>query len=155
MGFFDALSKMAQGKPVYGDQSEPTAAASVPVVNSGRKVIPQVALSHDKTHFNGNSIMVTVVVTNRSEVEIELDYINMIGQKTRLDRRLQPGEGHEARVYNGPVPTNDSAHRANLVYKTVQGGDYFQANFQIEYNRESNGTFSVEDFHPDGPVRDI
>jgi hypothetical protein len=173
MGLWNFISKMAQGKPVFeepahepkSDQAgwteettQPTQSPVNPspfVDDKGRKIIPQITIEHCKSHINGNHMDVTAWLTNASEFEVELDKMVMIDAKAELDRRLQPNEGHEVTLYRGKLQTSDHAHKAKLYYKIVQNGDYFCADFMIEYNRESNGTFVVEEFHPEHIVHDV
>jgi hypothetical protein len=173
MGLWSFISKMAQGKPVFeepvhepkADQAgwaeettQPAQSAVDPspfVDEKGRKIIPQITIERCKSHINGNHMDVTAWLTNTSEFEVELDKMEMIDAKTELDRRLRPHEGHEVTLYRGALRTNDQAHKAKLYYKIVQNGDYFCADFMIEYNRESNGMFTVEEFHPDNIIHDV
>lgn len=165
MGFFANLGKIIQGKPVYtADNASKSSSRTFdiyaargeksPVDEQGNKVIPNVTLEHCKTHFMGKNIQVTAWVQNNSDFEIELDRILMLRKKIKLDRHMHPGEGHEVKLYRGPILTHDNDTRAKLEYKLVDGGDYFCADFQIEFNRERDNEFSVEQFHPER-IRDI
>ncbi len=166
MGFWSGLVKIAQGKPVFetpgeqdDDRQQATAKADVSTataVNSaGYKIIPEVSLEHCESHLNGDQMDVTVWVTNRSSVQIELDKVVILGLTTELDRILAPGEARELRFYRGKVPTNDDYHTANLYYKQMGSGDYFCADFTIEYDYDSQGFYEVEELHPVHPVRDV
>ncbi len=169
MGFWNGLVKIAQGKPVFdtqnqqsgaGQQTSPTttpkSSDAVTAVNSaGYKIIPEVTIEHCETHLNGNEMEVTVWATNTSSVEIELDKIVMLGVTLQLDRFLGPGQAHQLRLYKGKVPTNDSYHTANLYYKQVKSGDYFCADFRLEYDYDPKGLYKVEEFHPIRPVKDV
>lgn len=168
MGFWSGLIKMAQGRPVFGTpeeqggvkQSEIPAtkseASTVTAVNSdGHKIIPEVSFEHCQSHVSGDQMEVTVWVTNRSSVRIELDKIVMLGLTTELDRILAPGEARELRFYKGKVPTNDSYDTANLYYKQTSSGDYFCADFTIEYDYDPQGFYKVEEFHHVHPIRDV
>ena len=94
-------------------------------------------------------------MTNESPFEVEVQAMTMLDTKTVIGRRLSPQDGHEVMLYRGNVPINDHAHKAQLYYKIVQNGDSFCADFMIEFNRESNGTFTVEQLHPDHIVHDV
>lgn len=178
MGLWNFISKMAQGKPIFeepaqqeqgergwadksdqpGWKPEPAQPAANPspfIDDKGRKILPIITIERCKSHVNGQYIDVTAWLTNASELEIELDRMVMIDAKTEIDRRLRPQEGHEVTLYRGRLPRDDRAHKAQLYYKIVQNGDYFCADFMIEYNRESNGTFTVEEFHPDNIIHDV
>lgn len=177
MGFFDGLGRMFKGEPIFIDESkkdgqsndnddpwrqdDPTPegqavpAKSLLVDAKGRKVIPTIRLDHCKSYVNGSTMTVTAWATNTGDVEVELDKIEMLGVRYELDRFLNPGKAHEVTIYKGPAPTDESYHEAILHYKIVKNGDYFAAEFMIEYNRESNGVYIVEELHPESVIRDI
>lgn len=164
MGFFDGLGRMIRGEPIFTDTSkgdERTAREDAPVEKSlliderGRKIIPEIRLEHCKSHISGDDMTVTVWATNMSTAEVELDRVEMLGVRRGIDRFLKPQEGHEIRLYEGRIPTSDVNHKAILQYKIVENGDYFAAEFMIEYNFESDGRYSVEELHPEPTIRDI
>lgn len=166
MGFFKALGKMIQGKPVFevsGDakdnfatdkrvvSSQPPPAVVLPPdpVEEKPTVIPTFALQHCQTHINGDDIDVTVWATNTSDVDIEIDKCVILDTKTEIDRRLSPGQAHEITLYRGPIPTTNLAHKANIFYKSIRANEYFRVDFSVEYNHESDGTYTVEELHPE------
>ena len=167
MGFWKVMSNMAQGKPAFEvpddskeqsqavtDQNKPSTPPTTAA--NGQKIIPQLSLEHCKPHVHGSTMLVTAWITNTSEVEIELDKVTMLGQKIEIDRRLTPQQSHEIQLYKGQIPTNDSSHKANIYYKTFRDGDYFCADYMIEYSYEDDGTYVVEYLHPENyGVRDI
>jgi len=172
MGFFDALSKMVQGKPVFEDNGsegnddewgdskksdtpqQPQPTNRTPVDDRGYKIIPIVALTHCHSSIHGDSMHTTVEASNMSEHEIELDKIIIDGTRREIDRRLAPKQSHEIVVYEGKL--GDSEHKkAQLIYKLVSSGDYFRADFMVEYNREDDRRYSIEEFHPEHSIRDI
>lgn len=171
MGLWDFVKKMATGKPVFEVDSSrqqddhagwvehvttPEAEVSPYVDDKGNKIIPLMTIEHCKSHLDGQHLQVTAWLTNRSSFEVELDKIVMLDTKMELDRRLSPQQGHEVILYRGAVPTHDHAHKAQLYYKIVENGDYFCADFSIEYNLESDGRFTVEELHPErGMIHDV
>lgn len=171
MGMWNFVKKMATGKPVFEatpNQHEaehagwvehvtvPAANTSPYVDEKGKKVIPVIAIEHCKSHVDGLNLHLTAWVTNHSPFEVELDKIVMLDTKTELDRRLTPQQGHEVILYHGAMPTHDRAHKAQLYYKILENGDYFCADFSIEYNLESDGRFTVEELHPErGMIHDV
>ncbi len=165
MGFWNGLVKVAQGKPVFeaaeesekvGEQvSSVTKTASSGANPTGNKIIPEVQIEHCKSHTNGTDMEVTVWITNQSAVEIELDKIIMLGTTTEIDRILAPNEGREIRLYKGQVAKSDDNEMARLQYKQRDNGDYFQADFTIEFNYTSQGFYEVEEMHPVKQIRDI
>ncbi len=165
MGFWDGLVKAAQGKPVFevpesnGQKEQVTGQSSKPAVlkndDNAKKIIPQIQLDHCKSRINGSEIEVIVWATNRSSVVIELDKITMLGATTELDRILSPNEGHEIRIFKGKVPTTDDDETARLQYKQIDNGDYFRADFILEFNYNSQNFYEIEDIRPILPVNDI
>jgi hypothetical protein len=170
MGMWDFVKKMATGKPIFEEppreqasdragwveeSSQPAESPSPFLDEHGRKIVPEVRVERCKSHLNGAHMEVTAWLTNVSSFEIELDKMIVRGMRTELDRRLRPNEGHEVTVYKGQQPMDDHDHKAQLYYKIVENGDYFCADFMIEYNRESSGMFTIEEFHPDHIVHDV
>lgn len=170
MGLWNFMTKMVQGKPVFeapprtqedqqvGSEGQPAGGMVNPspfVDQGGKKILPHIRIEHCKSHLNGDHMEVTAWLTNESEFEVELDRITLLDARTVIGRRLRPHEGHEATLYRGPQPTSDHNHKASLTYKIVQNGDYFSADFMVEYNRESNGAFTVEEFHSEHIIHDV
>lgn len=166
MGFLDGIRRMIQGKPVFEDpaNTDPavqnrdqfdTSVASSPLQSARAqppqqvKVTPTFDLQHCETHIDGNIMTVTIWVTNTSAVDIEIDKCVILDTKTEIDRRLSPGQAHEAVFYKGPVPTTDHAHKANIFYKSIRANEYFRVDFMVEYNRQPDGSYIVEDLHPE------
>ncbi len=122
----------------------------------GKKIIPEVEVTRCQTHVSGDHCEVWAHIENKSEVEIELDKITMIGGKKELDYRLTPGNEREFCVFTGPIPHDNYAREAQLYYKIVENGDYFCARHMVEYVYESdNGTYLVEELRLMHPIRDI
>ncbi len=165
MGFFNGFMKVLQGKPVFevpdskqgneGVASSAAASQGTTTAQSGAKSIPKVEFDHCKSHIDGSEMEVTVWATNTSAVEIELDKITMLGKTTELDRILMPNQGYEATLYKGEVAKNSDNEMAHLQYKQRKNGDYFRADFIIEFNYDAKGFYEVEEFHPVSPVTDI
>lgn len=169
MGFLDGLRKMIQGKPVFEDPNPPQTERPVRVTDQfdtsvstptvpppanvqtpqQTKVIPTFDLKHCQTHIDGNTIMVTIWATNTSAVDIEIDKCVILDTKTEIDRRLSPGQAQEIMLYKGPIPKTDHSHKANIFYKSVRENEYFRVDFTVEYSRQPDGSFAVEDLHPE------
>ena len=169
MGFMDGLKKIIQGKPVFEDPNSPVSNESVSardqfdsqvatptnpppaqvLAPQQTKVIPTFDLRHCETHVDGEVITVTIWVTNTSTVDIEIDKCVILDRKTEIERRLSPGQAHEIILYKGPVPATDHAHKANIFYKSIRENEYYRADFVVEYNREQDGAYTVEDLHPE------
>lgn len=167
MGFLDGLRKMIQGKPVFEDPTSAevaaqnrdqfdTAVTSTPSQSVKPEVPRQLAhvpptfdLQHCETHVDGNTMTVTIWVTNTSAVDIEIDKCVILDTKTEIDRRLSPGQAHEITLYKGTIPTTDHAHKANIFYKSIRENEYFRVDFMVEYDRQPDGSYAVEDLHPE------
>ena len=171
MRFWQGMMKMIQGKPVFeapaGTKQDPPVVDTPPTrlaldtsVETSPAVPPRTAvkkphtpptfdLKHCKSDMNGNTIMVTVWVTNTSPVDIEIDQCVILNQTTQIDRRLSPNKAHEVTLYRGERPTTDYAHKAQIYYKSIRENEYYRADFSVEFNHESDGTYTVEDLHPE------
>lgn len=167
MGFWKALGKMAQGKPVFETPTDPANQPTTPVTGQtaadplhdahGKKIIPMIKIEHCKTHHLGTNVEVKAWIGNDSATEIELEKVEMMGHDSNLDRRLTPGRSREVLLYKGPALTNDHNDIARIHYKIIANGDYFRADYRIEYSYDSSeGTYSVETLHPENyGVRDV
>jgi hypothetical protein len=161
MGFWSFMNKMVTGKPVFENlprRPEPEKVGdSSPFIDAkGRKIVPRITIERCKSHLNGSRMDVTARLTNASGFEVELDKIMILGTRAEIGRRLQPHEGHEVTLYRGLQPVSDHARKAILYYRIVQNGDNFSADFMVEFNRESDGKFTVEELHPEyNIVRDV
>lgn len=174
MGFWQGMMKMVQGKPVFEDPNTsqstgtsqpstysdtmeaqqtpaPAPAAAPPQhqVVEPPKVTPTIDLKHSKTHIMDDHIEVTAWVTNTSSVDIEVDKCVIVDTKMEIDRRLSPGQAHEVILYRGSKPKTDHIHRANIFYRSVRENEYYRMDFSVEYNREPDGLFTIEDLHPE------
>lgn len=170
MGFWNAVNKMVQGKPIFEDQptvrDKITGAAEQPqgeaaqnnnpfVDQHGKKIIPEVRIEHVTSHINGPSFTTTAWIKNVSTLEIELDKITILSNRVEIDRRLRPQEAHEVTLYRGPALKHNHDHKAILQYKIVQNGDYFTAEYTVEFKYESDATYTIKALQPNYGVRDI
>lgn len=161
MGFFDGLGRFLNGQPVFQNDKElheeikPADSNKTPLDSHGRKIIPKLELSHMHTHRNGQDMTTTVWITNASEQKVRIDYSYVLGQKQQFNRELGPEAGHEFVIYRGRVAKNEHDHRARIVYRLMANGDLFEEEYFVEFNRESDGAYLLEEFHEEGPTRDI
>lgn len=162
MGILNGLSRFFVGKPVFdndtGDsnsEGEQKKAHLGYKNEHGQKIIPEVAFKNFKTHRNGNKVTTWAWATNVSQFELELEKLELLGKHYHIDRRLRPNEGHEVKIYDGPVITHEHDTRAKLYFTIHENDDLFLADYYIEFNRESDGSFILEDFHRDHTPRDI
>ncbi|HEX7483786.1 MAG TPA: hypothetical protein VF281_01410 [Candidatus Saccharimonadales bacterium] len=160
MGFLDGIRKMVQGKPVFENPVEPKERISgsdedigdVPDVDPAvpkNDVIPTFSLDHLKSNIFGNRTEVYAWVTNTSISEIEIERCVILNTKMMIKRRLGPGQSHEICLFKGPIPLNDQIHKANIFFKAIRENEYYRVDFTVEYNHEANGTYTVEELHPE------
>lgn len=170
MGFLTGLGRLLAGKPVFVPEEgpdrptddiqqqvseQPQAQADDLRDSSGRKIAPQITVSHVKSRLSGSNMTVTAWVTNNSAYLVRIDECMILSRESRLYRNLSPGHGHEVQLYRGPVATSDHDHRARLTFKITENTDMFEMNYTVEFDRNPNGTFTVEQLHQNGGVRDI
>ncbi len=168
MGFLEGLSRFLSGKPVFeagsdssgpnkvsAQASSPADPTKTPVDAAGYKIIPKIELSHAQTHRNGQEMTTTVWVNNASDQKIRVEHSYVLGQKQQFNRDLEPGVGHEITVYRGPVATDEHKDKAQIVYKLITSDDLFQDDYFVEFARESDGVYLPEEFHEEGPTRDV
>jgi hypothetical protein len=127
---------------------------------SGGKVIPEVIVDHVNPHCSADMshLELWIRLKNTSNFEVEVMEVRILGQSQGLNRFLKPGESHESCVYKGSVPTNDAQHVAQVDYKIVGNGDYFESDHQIDYRLEDdNGVhhFIPEELKLLRPIRDV
>ena len=168
MGFLGGLGRFLNGQPVFQDEpgattsshtpadaAQPLDPRHTPVDSRGYKIIPKIELSQMKTSRNGQDMTTTVWVRNTSDQPVRLDYSYVLGQKQQFNRELAPGAGHEIMVYRGPVARNEHDNKARIVYRLLSSDDLFEDEYFVEYYSESDGAFMLEQFHEEGPTRDI
>ena len=127
---------------------------------SGGKVIPEVVVDNVNSHCSADMshMDLWIRLKNTSTFEVEVMEVRILGQSQGLNRFLKPGESHDCCVYKGSVPTNDAQHMAQVDYKIVGNGDYFESDHQIGYRLEDdNGVhhFIPEELKLQRPIRDV
>lgn len=174
MDFLDGVRRFVEGELVFqeGDEEsssdksdesptvhEPPKSHSdviEPLVNErGYKIIPKIEVSHLHTERDGTQMTSTLWITNASNEVIRIDSVWVANQKQVFNRELRAHEGHEFLIYKGPVQASEAYHQARIVYRQLQNGDLFQEEYFVEYNREPDGVYTLEEFHQTGPTRDI
>lgn len=164
MGFFQGLGRLIAGKPVFeapddtstANQATTEQPESHRFVNEhGYKIIPEIEITHLESHVDDKTMTVTAWATNTSAERIRIDHAVILSQKQTIMRELAPGQGHEIQLYDGPVATNEHDSRAELVFRLLANDDIFDIVYFVEFAREADGHFIVEELHPDNPTRDI
>jgi hypothetical protein len=173
MGFLDGLGKFLSGKPVFDEHPDDTprddtaqlkhelhqdeSSEKSPFIDQhGNKITPQVTFRHLKSHVDGSNVTTWAWVANMSQFEIELVRTEVLGHRQDINRVLRANEQHEVKIYHGPIITSDHDRHARLYVKIHKNDDLFLEEYMIEYHRESNGTYLLEEFHRVNPApRDI
>ncbi len=171
MGFFDAMKKMAQGKPVFevsdanNRQTDTSGQDSTGGGNRihrgqrlddrGNKVIPEATFFGVEPRYSGEYMQLWVSVRNDSPHPVFLDKCYIFGVKQELDYPLQPGGMREFMIYSGKLIRNDSYKYAELYYRDDESGDYFCAAHVIQYNHQSDGTYDIVGLDLIRPIKDV
>jgi len=146
MGFFGALGKILQGKPVFtpdqGNGGQPGAPAA-PQPAAGDKVYPQVSIEHVQCRTTGGGMDIDAFIQNYSSGQVQLDKIELFGHTAQVTTFLRPGEDREFRIYDGPRPTATNQPNLELYYKNASG-DYFCADHYMEFTQQADRTYTVE-----------
>lgn len=152
MGFFDALSKIVQGKPVFeanqGQQKPSEQVSSQPTPQTpgqpvGPKVYPIVKIDRVQCETPGNNLQCDVYIKNYSATEVDVDRFEFFGGSPDLGTFLRPGESREFRVYNGPRPRSNNQHNCKIYFKDATG-DYFCSENNIQFRQLPDGTYSID-----------
>lgn len=162
MGFFDTLGKIINGQPVF---DEPQTIAPSPVsgttsrsdptrTDTGHKLHPQVRVTRVKTSRSGNRMTSYAWVQNDSPYAVTLKKFYVMGQGSSMNYQLNPGQSREVQVYSGRIATSEHEADAYLDIMIAQNGDYFQQEFHVEFDRQGDGMYLIEEFHPEDHVRD-
>lgn len=180
MGFWDVTKRVLQGKPGFEtppqddgwDDDAPTtdfaeereekraahtdASAGNGLVDAkGYKHPPVVELTNVKSDISGNHLELWVTIRNRSDRDVKLDKLVLLGTSTGLNYPLAAGEQRVFRSYTGSKLTHDNYKRTELYYKDAASGDYFRVDHLVQYQYEADGTYEVVDFERIEPIRDI
>ena len=163
MGLLNGFGRLLAGKPVFDDASKPAEQTNTPasLVRSGLrdekgyKIIPDIEVKNVKSRRDGDKLTVTAWITNKSDQQIRIDYVHLLDEKKQLNQELGSNQSRELTLYQGSTPDNESKNDAHIVYRLQENGDLFHNDYDVELNRESDGKFTVEEFHEDGSTRDI
>lgn len=158
MGLFDFVSKMIKGEPVFDARPPATEASQQSVddtrTETGHKVTPEVRVTRVKSTRNGDKKLTYAWFQNHSTYSVVLKKFYVMGRSVSMQVRLGPGEGREVQVYSGGVADNEHDAHAYVDIMIEQNGDYFQQEFHVEFDRQADGTYLIEEFHPESHVRD-
>jgi len=159
MGIFDFMGKMAKGEPIFDENTsgQQSASSSVPqqahladtTRQDGRKVIPEVRVTRLVSRRNGSNMTTHVWLQNDAPFAVEMRNFRIMGRATPMNYRLEPTQGRQVQIFSGPVASHDNDDEAYIDYRIVQNGDYFQQHFHVEFDRQSDGTYLLEELHPE------
>jgi hypothetical protein len=167
MGFLDAIRDMAAGRPVFKvpnqqngqqppqpQQQQPQPPASTPRAQEGPKERPVAVIERVENRPNGPNLEVSITIQNNSQQNIMLDKVLFMGRTHELDTNLSPGQEREfVNVYSGPKLNNRGYNTAELHYRD-QTGNYFSALNTVEFRQEPDGTYVIERFRLQLPIKD-
>lgn len=183
-GLFESIKRMAQGKPVFDandsnagwndkdgnardvqqQDAGQQAAAQQPQKPQGRSdgvikgqasTFPVVVVKRTRTQLSGTNQAVYCSIVNRSNVAVEVKKIRLGGSSRDLGGFLRAGEEREWLCYNGPRFSSEVYREASLDYMVDETRDDFQSIYDVEYQYESDKTYSIEELHWRQPIRDI
>lgn len=123
---------------------------------SGRKIVPELEVTMVDPHPSVDRLQLELWATlhNKSQFEIEVTEIELLGHRERPGRYLKPNEQYELRLYRGETPKTDAYSDVIMRYRIVDNSDYFEQRCFMEYHPE-DGLYMPKRISPDRPVRDI
>lgn len=157
MGFIKGLGNLLSGKPVFepADNSAKQANTPPPSQPTGPKYIPEVVIERIDYYENGNNCNLNVFIKNRSNIEIFVDRLSLIGQVKELDFTLRQGEMRKfTDVYKGQILKNDNYKYCEIDYRTIEG-DNFRTQHSVDYESKGDGVYHIKNLRYIPPVRDM
>ncbi len=162
MGFFEGFKKMIQGKPVFEvtedyKQTEKEWSDHQDTELTYRiepKTIPEIVINEFHCHVNGNNMECEFVLQNKSAEIIEIRKIILFGIHTDINDHLPANYERSFIVYRGPKLMDTYKHECRIEYKNYVG-DYFASIHNIDFQKESDGTYIIARVKFIPPVRDI
>jgi hypothetical protein len=127
MSFFDFMSRMVEGKPVFEEENKNPVAQQAETVDQAQpridkandRTFPVAYIKRLKTSLNGRTMDVYGQIVNSWTDEIMLDKIRINGSTREIDNFLKAGEEREFLIYSGPKLTKE-CFEAQLDYKTKE-----------------------------------
>lgn len=87
----------------------------------------------------GDHLELWLCMQNMSIGEVEITRFDCLGQSVEPSRFLRAGQNQEFRVYSGPVLHNDDRQKALMTCKSINSGEYYQAEYMIKYKYSQHG----------------
>jgi hypothetical protein len=165
MGFLDGLGRFIRGEDVFPSEEGQQPQASLPAQDTkpqqsplvderGYKVIPPVAIERLSARRNGDRVYASAYIANRSDRPVRIESFTIQGQKQVFNRDIDPNNGFQTKLYDGPVALSEHGE-AELIFRIKENDDRFKNVYEVEFHREADGKFIIEELHEEGPVRDI
>lgn len=174
--FFEGLKRILTGKPVFqpgedidgvelnddphlpDGQTAPSVTpppAEAVVNKSGQKIIPLATIVKVENRVSGDYLDISLTVQNNSQIDLEIEEIEILGTSHQTNRVLRPGEMYEfVSVYNGARLTHRNYTDCEVRYQT-DGDDSFSAVHNVEFKQEADGTYTISRIRFIPPVKDI
>lgn len=150
-----AFSAKPEGQNVRASTPEPVAKPASP-----RKIIPELDCTNVEANLSsdGKTLELWLTLKNRTPNEIEIRNITILNQRYSMNQFYKPSESREIKVFSGAAPLDYHMTKAIVQMKVVENDDYFEAEFVVEFHRESYHERTVwvpEELKPVRPIRDI
>lgn len=123
-------------------------------VDTGAKILPVVQIVRVDTRVKDAHMEVYAYIRNDFHQRMELDKVRIFGTMRELDNWLDPNESKIHLLYSGPRMTHTNYRECEVVYLQPDG-DYFASIHYIDYQLESDKTYSVKDLQLRHPIRDV
>jgi hypothetical protein len=163
MSFFDFMSRMVEGKPVFEEENKnpvlkeaDMANEPQPAVDKGNdRTFPVVYVKRLKTNLNGRNMDLYAQIVNSWTDEVMLDKIRIGDSIREIDDFLKSNEEREFLIYSGPKLSKE-CFGALLDYKTKEDGDYFEAVHDVKCTYDqTDSTYTLSEMRLHLPIRDI
>lgn len=163
MSFFDFMSRMVEGKPVFEEENknpvmkeaEITDQPQPPIDKANDRTFPVAYVKRLKTNLSGRNMDVYAQIVNSWTDEVMLDKIRIGDAVREIDNFLKSNEEREFLIYSGPKLSKE-CFEAQLDYKTKEEGDYFEAVHDVKCTFDpADKTYTLSEMRLHPPIRDI
>ncbi len=160
--FFEGLKRLVLGKPVFtandakpadisSHQSQPNYAPTA----AGPKVTPQLIISRAESSEQGKGMRCELVLHNYSQMHLTVDRVELLGQTKELGRIIDPAEEYELQWDFSSRPGNTMYDDCNVYYKNTDTTDAFCSYHTVEFERQSDSSYTIQRVKFLPPIRDI
>lgn len=159
MGLLGDLGKALMGQQPSSENTLTSPIAHIAgngvIDEHGYKIIPTIEVHDLHSHLQGNHLSVTAWIVNDSDQSVRIDTCYLLKQKRQFNQELSPHGSHQLTLYEGPAPTNENEHSAQIVYRLNVNGDTFQNTYRIDYRLQSGGLRTINQLVNDGKTKDV